>query len=105
MNKVLEERGINTACMLAEDMQTVLSFHDDFQNEKTIVELSLSDRGHIVMFVPKFHLRLTPLSVFGDKQKYTVACIQISLSCGYARSLSRHWTWLVWTSSKSTLGK
>ena len=38
MKKILEERGINTNRMKADDMRTVLSFHDDFQNEKTIVE-------------------------------------------------------------------
>ena len=30
MKQVLEERGINTACMVAEDMETVLSWYDDF---------------------------------------------------------------------------
>ena len=38
MRRVLEERGINTSRMVAGDMRTVLSFHADFQNEKTIVE-------------------------------------------------------------------
>ena len=38
MRKVLEERGINTSCMLADNMRIVLSFHEDFRNEKTIVE-------------------------------------------------------------------
>ena len=38
MKRVLEERGINTSRMLADDMRIVLSFHDDFRNEETIVE-------------------------------------------------------------------
>lgn len=31
MNKILEERGINSERMKADDMWTVLSFHTDFQ--------------------------------------------------------------------------
>ena len=29
MKQVLEESGINTTCTVAEDMRTVLSWHDD----------------------------------------------------------------------------
>ena len=38
MKKVLEERGINTIKMKADDMRIVLSHHYDFLAEKTIVE-------------------------------------------------------------------
>ena len=50
MKRVLEERGINTARMLAEDMRTVLSWHNDFKNKKTIVEHYLNGRGHIPLY-------------------------------------------------------
>ena len=51
MKMVLEERGINTSRMNADDMRVVLSYHDDFRNKKTIVEHYLEGRGHIVFFV------------------------------------------------------
>ena len=44
--KILEEHGINTSRMKADDMRTVLSFHDDFQNEKTPVEQFIIEKGH-----------------------------------------------------------
>lgn len=55
MKQVLEERGINTARMVAEDMRTVLSWHDDFRKEKTIIEHYLNGRGtpcHVYSKVP-----------------------------------------------------
>ena len=55
MKMVLEERGINTRRMNADDMHVVLSYHDDFHKEKIIVEHYLEGRGDVVFFVPKFH--------------------------------------------------
>ena len=52
-----EKQVSNTATMKADDM-TVLSFHDDFLNENTIVEPYLKGRGHKV---PKFHCELNPI--------------------------------------------
>ena len=72
MKQVLEERGINTARMVAEDMRTVLSWHDDFRKEKTIVEHYLNGRGHLVMFIPKFHCELNPIErVWGQAKVYS----------------------------------
>ena len=34
---ILQQRGINTATMHADDMRVMLSNHEDFVNEKTIV--------------------------------------------------------------------
>ena len=56
MRKVLEERGINTERMNAQDMRIVLSHHDDFKRERTVVEKYLSDRGHMVLFNPQIPL-------------------------------------------------
>ena len=36
---ILRERGINTVTMKADDMRTVLSYHEDFVTEDTIVVL------------------------------------------------------------------
>ena len=72
MKQVLEERGINTARMVAEDIRTVLSWHDDFRNEKTIVEHYLNGRGHLAMFIPKFHCELNPIErVWGQAKVYS----------------------------------
>ena len=38
MRRVLEERGINIAWMIADDMRVVLTNHSDFLEEKTMVE-------------------------------------------------------------------
>jgi hypothetical protein len=61
LRTILRERGINTERMLADDMRTVLSNHDDFLNEKTIVEQYLLSRGHLVFFLPKFHCELNAI--------------------------------------------
>ena len=61
LRTILRERGINTANMKADDMRTVLSFHDDFLNENTIVEHYLKGRGHKVYFLPKFHCELNAI--------------------------------------------
>ena len=55
--QVLEEGGMNTTRMVAEDMRTVLSWHDDFRNERTTVEQYLNGKGHIVIFHSKVPLR------------------------------------------------
>ena len=78
MKQVLEERGINTTRIVAENTRTVLLWHDNFQNEKTIVEHYLNGRGHIVVFVPKFHCELNPIERVGDKRKCTAASILTS---------------------------
>ena len=49
LRTVLRKRGINTERMLADDMRVVLSNHDDFAMEQTIVEHYLKDRGHSVL--------------------------------------------------------
>ena len=37
MKRVLQERGINTATMVTDDMRTVLANHEDFRTEKTLL--------------------------------------------------------------------
>ena len=66
MRLVLEERGINTRNMKADDMRDILSSHPDFQNEKSMIEHFLfEEKGHIVYMLPKFHCELNPI---GHKQ-------------------------------------
>ena len=72
MRMVLEERGINASRLSADDMRIVLAHHDDFQNEKTIVEHYLESQGHKVFFLPKFHCELNPIErVWGQAKVYT----------------------------------
>ena len=61
LRTILCERGINTDWMLADDMRIVLSNHDDFVNEQTIVQHYLESRGHMVFFLPKFHCELNAI--------------------------------------------
>lgn len=81
MKMVLEERGINTSHMNADDMRIVLSNHDDFRTDKTKVEHHLENRGHIVMFIPKFHCELNPIErVWGQAKVYTRAHTNFTLA-------------------------
>ena len=65
---ILQECGINTATLKAEDVQTILSNHDDFVNEKTQVEHYISSRG---FKLPKFHCKLNPIEqVWGQSKRY-----------------------------------
>ena len=36
-------------------MRVILKHHEDFRNEKNIVEHYLTCLGHTVYFIPKFH--------------------------------------------------
>ena len=68
MKQVLEECVLNTATLKVLDMmRIILSNHDDFRTEKTIVENFLICQRH-VHFIPKFHYEITPLSGVGDKE-------------------------------------
>ena len=59
---VLEERGVNTRGMRAEEMRHILSSHADFRDEKTRVERFLvEDKKHVACFLPKFHCELNPI--------------------------------------------
>ena len=55
MKKVLEERGVNTATLKADDMWEILANHADFASEKTKVEHLLEKEGQKGIFLPKFN--------------------------------------------------
>ena len=57
---ILSEHGM-TERMLADDMRVVLSNHEDFANDKTIVEHYLHERGQQAYFLPKFHCKLNAI--------------------------------------------
>ena len=55
-------------------MRKILSNHDDFRNEKTILEKYLIGRGHKVIMTPKFHCELNPIErVWGEGKRYSRA--------------------------------
>ena len=58
---VLEERGVNCAGLKRAEMVAILEKHDDFANEKSLLERAIEGRGHICRFLPKYHCELNPI--------------------------------------------
>ncbi len=61
MKLVLEERGVNTRGMNAAKMREELNKFDDFQKKITILEQRIESKGHICIFIPKFHCELNAI--------------------------------------------
>ena len=78
---VLEERGVNTHKMTAENMREILGSHPDFVNEKSSVERFLSEEeGHIVYMLPKYHCELNPIErVWAQAKRYSKAHCKYNL--------------------------
>ena len=77
---VLEERGVSTVGMNADEMRNTLSKHSDFRDEKSMVERMLIEKGHIPCFLPKFHPELNPIErVWAQLKRYTKAHCKYSL--------------------------
>ena len=80
MKRVLEERGICTRSLVADDMRTILSNHHDFATEKNMVEHLLDKECLSGTFVPKFHCELNPIErVWGQAKKYSRAHTNFTL--------------------------
>lgn len=81
MKVVLEERGVSTRGMVADDMRRVLGGFPDFQNEKSSVERFLGEeKGHIVYMLPKFHCELNPIErVWAQAKRHTKAYCKYSI--------------------------
>jgi len=71
MKRILEERGINTATIKADDMRAISANHEDFLNEKMVVERFLLDRGDKIHFIPKFHCEMNLERVWGQAKQHT----------------------------------
>lgn len=79
MKKILEEHSINTERMKVEDMQMVLSFHEDIKNKKTLVDKYITHKGPS-LFLPKFHCELNPIErVWGQAKVYSRAHTNFTL--------------------------
>ena len=75
MKRVLEERGVNTYKMKADEMRKQLKKYDDFGAEGVpIVEELVAERGHMCVFIPRFHCELNPIErCWCHAKKYTRA--------------------------------
>jgi hypothetical protein len=51
-------------------MHRVLSLQDDFANEKPLLQHYLEGRGHVCLFLPKFHCELNPIEMLWGYAKY-----------------------------------
>ena len=72
MRHVLEERGIDTRGMKADDVCLVLGNHQDFKGEKSSVERFLTEeRGHIVYMLLSSTVNLIQSNVCGHNLNYT----------------------------------
>lgn len=80
MKQVLEERGINTTTLVADDMRTILKNHADFQSEKPRIINYLESVGHTALFLPKFHPDINPTErVWAQSKRYTRAYCKYTL--------------------------
>ena len=61
MKLVLQERGIDVKGMNAEKMRQKFNEFTDFTNQPTILEELVQRRGHICLYLPKYHCELNPI--------------------------------------------
>ena len=74
MKQVLEERGVDTVGMLGTDMREILREFEDFGSQKTLVKELVEGRGHIALFIPKYHCELNLIErVWCHSKKYISA--------------------------------
>lgn len=80
MKQILEERGICTDTLNADDMRVILSNHTDFQEEKAKVITFLESKGYKAYFLPKFHPELNPIErVWGQAKSFSKSHCNYSL--------------------------
>ena len=71
---VLEECGINVTKMNKEERIKTLEEMRDFKFQKTRVEELILNKGHRVLFIPKFHCEINPIKcVWCHAKQYTRA--------------------------------
>ena len=60
--KGMEERGVDTTGMRAAEMREELRDFEDFSCDGVpIVEEMVTERGHMCLFIPRFHCELNPI--------------------------------------------
>ena len=71
-------------------MQVILSQHDDFKNEKNALETMLESRGHVAVFLPKFHCELNGIErVWGHSKRTTRAYCDYTITSLRENGLTR----------------
>jgi len=75
LQQTLKERGFNVAglrakcspiCPIENEgccMAHLLSQQDDFQHQMSLLEQTITARGHLCVFLPKFHCELNPIEM------------------------------------------
>ena len=72
LKTLLQQQGVNTNGLLKDDMIKIVAEMRDFKFQKTRVEETILNRGHRVMFIPKFHCELNPIErVWCHAKTYT----------------------------------
>ncbi|KAF9518032.1 hypothetical protein BS47DRAFT_1371133 [Hydnum rufescens UP504] len=82
LQAMLEERGFDMKGMRAKCtpicpfendrccMAHLLSRQDDFVNQISMLEAAIINRGHLCLFLPKFHCELNPIEMYWGYAKY-----------------------------------
>lgn len=74
MKRVLQERGVDTHGMNADKMRERLKEFADFNDKTTLLEQAITSRGHLCVYLPKFHCELNPIErCWCHAKKYTRA--------------------------------
>ena len=78
---VLQERGVDTTNMNADQMREVLKQHPDFRDEKCRIErLLVEEHSHLAYFLPKYHCELNPIErVWAQAKRYSKAYCKYSI--------------------------
>ena len=80
MKLVLEERGICTQGLKSKDMVILLKGYEDFKNSKTILPELIESRGHMCIYIPKYHCELNPIErCWCHAKKHTRAYVNGSI--------------------------
>ena len=80
MHAVLQERGVDVSGTAAENMKKALAEMEDFKNEKSLIERFLISKGHVSVFLPKFHRELNPIErVWAQLKRFTKADCKYTL--------------------------
>ena len=78
--RVLEKRGINTATLRGDHMRKLPANHNDKKRKNNLLESFLTDKGHLALFLPKFHCELNPIErVWGEAKRYNRKYTNITL--------------------------
>jgi transposase len=55
IRSILTERGLFVCHMQLKEARNILSKQDDFREQKSLLEETVSSKGHKIIFYPKFH--------------------------------------------------